>query len=324
MNAGDRRLLGLTLGCWLMATVARAELRIEQPLVQLGEIKGGLKLQHRLALVNSGNQPLELLEVKASCGCLVPRFDKRRLGPGEKASVVLEIRPLGQADGAHAWNGLFRYRQGDETKATPFTIRATIRNEVTIQPTVLAMFVEGTVRQEVTVTDRRKPPFKVIQARASCAALRVETKTLDNGVTKIVLRADGQALKSGREETLLSIVTNDPVYSDFQIPVTLVKTGGSGISATPEKIVFRLTSGQKEATALVRLRGRGTLAVDKVETSHPAFTATWAADPEAGAVLRVRFTDHAGSVPGGTGHIRVHFSRPMDGGLTIPIIVHRE
>src|SRR5262245_44845923 len=276
MTVRGKRLLGLAFCCWLMTTAAGADLRIEKPLVELGEIKGGLKLQQRLSLVNSGNQPLELLDVKASCGCLVPRFGKRTLAPGEKTSVVLDIRPLGQADGAHAWNGLIRYRQGGEVKDTAFSIRATLHNEVSIQPTVLAMFVEGTLRQEVTVTDRRKTPLKVIQAQVSCPALRVESKVQKDGVTKIVLEADGKALTQNRQETLLNIVTDDPVYTDFQIPLTLIKAGASSVTASPEKIVFRLASGQREASALVRLRSRGPVVIDKVESSNPVFKCTWA------------------------------------------------
>ena len=94
---------------------------------------------------------------------------------------MLDLRPFGQADGPHAWNGLVRYRQGSEMRDAVFTVRATIRNEVTVQPSILALFLDGVVRQEVTVSDSRRPPFKVTQAQASAPELRIETKTAEDG-----------------------------------------------------------------------------------------------------------------------------------------------
>src|SRR5262245_56154620 len=121
---------------FLAVPSARADLLIEKPLVNLGDIKGGVPLQHRLELRNSGEQATDILEVTASCGCLAPRLDKRSLQPGEKTTLALELRPLGQRNGPHAWNGLVRYRQGQEVREAIFTVKAIIHNDVTVQPTV--------------------------------------------------------------------------------------------------------------------------------------------------------------------------------------------
>lgn len=298
----------------------RAQLHIEKPLANLGDIKGGVMLKHRLDLANAGAEPVEIMEVVASCGCLAPRLDQKVLPPGGRGTMTLEIRPLGQPNGPHTWNGLVRYRQGQEVKQTVFTVRANLHNEVTIQPTVVALFVEGTVRKEIILTDHRPGPCKVTQAKVSAAGLRVEVNAVKPGLTSLVLIATGQDMPPGKQQNLLDIHTDDPVYGQFQIPIVLNKITRASVTAVPDQVKLTFAPGQQEASALVRLRGAGKINVAKVESSDPALTCTWAASEEGEVALRVRCRVQP-TAPAAQS-IRVFTVESKEPVLTIPVRVH--
>src|SRR5262245_45588036 len=87
----------------LVAVAGRAELRFSQPTVNAGVVRSGTPFRHGFVFVNDGREPAEILEARASCGCLSPKLDKRSLQPGEEGSLSVEINTLSQPAGSHTW-----------------------------------------------------------------------------------------------------------------------------------------------------------------------------------------------------------------------------
>jgi hypothetical protein len=299
------------------ATLARAELEIATPVVNLGEIRGGMPLDVSFSFRNGGARRIEILEVNRDCNCLTPRLAKRLLEPGEGTRLEMALRTLGHPDGQHAWTASVRYREGDTVREIPLGVRARVINEVTVQPAVCALFVEKTLRQEVTLTDVRKPPLTVTRAETTTRAIKVETKALGGGVTKITLEAAGAGLAPGRHDEMLSIYTSDPNYSQLQVPVTLVRLSESSVLVTPAEVHLVADPGQSISSTLIRLRPRGDQAVviDKVVADDPAVACTWAAGPGTHATLKIQVTaTHSLDTA-----VRVHLLQPVQETLTIPV-----
>src|SRR5205807_1920568 len=78
---------------------ARSELVCQKPLVNAGVVYTGTCLAQRFVLVNRGDAAAEVIEAKASCGCLSPRLSRRMVNPGEGVAVDLEINTLSQPSG---------------------------------------------------------------------------------------------------------------------------------------------------------------------------------------------------------------------------------
>src|SRR5579884_3615222 len=77
-----RRLLPVLIAMtWLAEgrAAAGADLVCVEPLVDKGLVRSGSPLAQRFTLVNRGREAVEITEVKPSCGCLVPRLEKRLL-----------------------------------------------------------------------------------------------------------------------------------------------------------------------------------------------------------------------------------------------------
>jgi Protein of unknown function (DUF1573) len=311
--------LCLALAVLFMVPVfATAQLRFTQPTVNLGELRGGPIYEHRFDFVNDSPQSIEIIDFRLGCGCLQPVLDKRVYQPGEKGTLLMNIRTLGQPNGARTWQAHVQYRSGDKRSKVSLTLGANIRNEVTVEPSIVAMTVETTLKQELTFTDHRPLPTKIAKVLASSPAISVTTEALANGVTKVTLEVSRSALTAARQEETLNIYTDDANYRHLQVPITLIKAPRADVTATPDRI--ELTSGSQ----LVRLRAPSDKAVriEKATSDHPALKCTWASGPGDDATLKI--TVDAGHLGAANAVVRVTLAEPAGQTIAIPVVLRKE
>lgn len=291
--------------------LASAQLRFMQPSADLGELRGGPIYQHRFDFVNDANQPIEITDFRLGCGCLQPILDKRVYQPGEKGTLLMHVRTLGQQAGARTWQAHVQYRVAGKSAEVGLVVGATIRNEVVIEPAIIAMTVDTTLKQEVTIKDSRAMPLKIIAVEASSPALKVNVSSTQGGVTRVSLEVSRKDLQAARQEATLNIYTDDPNYRQLQVPLTLIQANRPNVIALPDKVV---------GSQIVRLRAVGDQAVriDKAEASHPAIKCTWAAGPGNDATLRISV--NAAQLPAAGASVRVSLAEPSSIPLTIPVL----
>jgi hypothetical protein len=311
--------LGVLFTC---PALASAQLRFTMPSADLGELRGGPVYDQRFDFVNDSAQALEITDIRLGCGCLQSVLDKRVFAAGEKGSLRLNIRTLGQPNGARTWQAYVQYRQGTQTRETTLTVAATIRNEITVEPSIIAMSVETALKQEVTITDHRPAPAKVKAVLASSPAIRVTAQPTANGVTRVTLEVSAVALTALRQEETLDIYTDDPYYRQLQVPITVMKASRPTVSATPENVEIIGPGSQ-----LVRLRGMGGKAVriDKAEANNPGIKCTWAKGPGNDATLKISADATASwKAPSTPPRVVVHFTEPAGATLTITVVLRKE
>jgi hypothetical protein len=282
-------MLGFIVITALCPGAARADLFVAAPVIELGEIRGGQRLAQRFELVNRGDAPVEIVEVQRGCGCLAARLEQRLVPAGGKATIQFELRTLGQPEGPHTWHAQVHYRAGGQSKALPVALRGTIRNEVTLQPAILALHVDKAARQEITLVDSREPPLRVLGAEVRSPALKVAEVIRDGKTTRIVL-ATNDGLEAGRHEGMLYIFTNDPDYEELQAPVTVIKGQRALVQIVPEQPQVRLPAGAASGAVVVRLRSLTgkPVRIAKMESDDPQLTCTWAAGPGDDATVRLQ------------------------------------
>ncbi len=61
-----------------------------------GKIKEGEKVSYSYEYENTGTVDLIIREVKTSCGCTVPTYDKKPLKPGKKSSIKVVFNTEGR------------------------------------------------------------------------------------------------------------------------------------------------------------------------------------------------------------------------------------
>lgn len=315
---------------WLLtaeraSTGAVSDLRCSQPVADLGEIRAGPGLDHKFTLTNGGDQTLEILEVNRGCGCLAARLSKRGLKPGEQLTLFMEIRTLGHGNGPHSWTAQVRYRQGEAIRELPLAIKAMVKNEVIVQPAVLALHVETVLRQEVVVTDTRAGPFTVKHVQCTGPS-KVSVDRVDAGKHKITVEVQAKNLRAGRSEEILNIYTSDPDYAHLQVPVTLTKAERSPVLVTPERVEIHVPAGQKMASTLVRLRSRGSDGIEiRTVTWGPGIDkCIWAKGPDLGATLKIQVDALRLNEDAIDSHVRIDFGQPKGEVLVIPVSIKKD
>jgi len=88
--------LYLLFSCALAwAQDGKATYEFEEVTHNFGNISeaGGL-ISHDFVFTNTGDAPLVVSSVRASCGCTTPRWSKEPIPPGEKGSITAQYNPL--------------------------------------------------------------------------------------------------------------------------------------------------------------------------------------------------------------------------------------
>ncbi len=71
----------------------KASLRFREPVFEFGRLFQRDELHHQFQFVNDGERTIRITQVKATCGCTIPRFPKDPIPPGYAGAVDLTIQP---------------------------------------------------------------------------------------------------------------------------------------------------------------------------------------------------------------------------------------
>ncbi|HTU16878.1 MAG TPA: DUF1573 domain-containing protein [Gemmataceae bacterium] len=303
----------------------RAQLECMSSVVDKGEVRSGLPLSHRFAVINSGSEPAEITEIHPSCGCLAPKMDKLRLLPGESATLVLEINTLTQPAGINGWRVTLRYKTGDVEQELPLYINARIVTEITVEPPSLAIYTDTSISHEIVVIDRRTEPLIVRAVPTSSPHVRTHLSKLQRDTAGHWRRAiQVEVLEDcpeGTHQETLRICTSDPLYSELKVPFTIVKRARRLVSAAPASVVLSESASQPLPARVVLLSAADDreVRIDRVESDHPALTCRWAHGPGHQATLKIRVDRK--QIPGDRlrAAVHVHLSQPVAETLTIPV-----
>jgi hypothetical protein len=71
-------------------------MQVDSPTVDLGKIYQGDSIMHTYKFKNTGNMPLVLSAVNASCGCTTPSYSTNPVQPGESGYVKVKFNSKGK------------------------------------------------------------------------------------------------------------------------------------------------------------------------------------------------------------------------------------
>lgn len=71
-----------------LSTEAKAQMVIAEKSHDFGTITEGVQATHTFTFKNTGNAPLVLNSVRASCGCTTPKWTKEAVAPGEEGEIT--------------------------------------------------------------------------------------------------------------------------------------------------------------------------------------------------------------------------------------------
>jgi hypothetical protein len=309
----------VTVAAVFIVPAARADLRFDVVRVDLGDVRSNLPIVKEFRFANQGPEAVDLVEARPSCGCLKPLLAKMHVDPGERGEVTLEVNTLGQPAGPHAWQLTLVYKVGGDVREQSLQVVATVVTEVSIQPAAVTLVAEGPLTHEITLTDLRPRPLAITRLESTSAWLTADARplirdTFNNATSKIRI-AVASSCPPGRHDELIVIHTDDAIYRELKVAVTVVKREGNSYVTTPSEV--ELSAGPR----LVRLADRQgrVVVVESVQSDDPAIAYRWAPGPENQATLKMELDRSRWNGEGLDTLVRVQMSSPVREVVTIRV-----
>lgn len=229
------------------AGLERSPLAFHQYMVNLGEVPARRNHYARFAFTNRASQPVEIRELKTSCGCLSEHLKKRVFEPGETGELVLRIQAANQMPGSKEYTcEVISGPPGDDSIAwaTDLIFRILLPEQsVTLSPRALIVhqYTEQPTRNVVSIHDTRDRQLKA--KRVECdvpfvtASLLpregLKEQDIEYGVVQQVEVVVGAA-PPGQHDFVIRVLADDSEFDVVKIPVR-VYGPDNATSAEPTK-----------------------------------------------------------------------------------------
>ncbi len=76
-----------------MKNISKTKVGIPESEMQVSGLEVGKVSKAAFGLINEGNVPLVINDIKSSCGCTVPSWNKSPIEPGQRTQIEVEIKP---------------------------------------------------------------------------------------------------------------------------------------------------------------------------------------------------------------------------------------
>ncbi len=167
----------LFLASLLTAAPARAAARLEvnQPDFDFKSIYRGSEARHDFIITNSGDIPLQITNIRSSCGCTVPSIKKRKLAPGEKTTLTA-IFDSGRFRGSVTKN-IYVYSNDEENPVTKLSIHADIKQDLQVSPASIyfaGLKTGESVQREIEIRNLSGKQVRISEIASTVGAVEVQ------------------------------------------------------------------------------------------------------------------------------------------------------
>ena len=258
-------LTGAALGASAVSAAERAVVR--EPIIDVGTVARGDKIEHRFEIANAGDATLTIREVKPACGCTIARFDET-IAPGATGSISAVLST--QNFSGPISKSVTVFTTDAENPRINLVIKATIQPQVEVQPGYARfILVEGSgaeVRKQ-TLWSADGPELEVKAVRSPYRFLRAEYQRLENdGRWELTLTLDRNQAPVGPLADFVEVETNHPRQRVVKIPVSGFVRPEVTVTPRVADLGSRELSEPFTATLLVRNQTQSDIALEGVAT----------------------------------------------------------
>jgi hypothetical protein len=291
--------------------------------VSLGRVEAAGEIEHRFAFRVAGREPVQILDVRPSCGCIAPGLPKRVYAPGEQGELVFRVHAASQPQGPRRFTVSLHVRQGAQSTTIPLTLDVDLFKPIEITPSTLLLHLNGTssIEQNLTIAELRPRPLKILEVRSSTPKIVARLKEApgeDGRVQQVSLTIAGDFPAGQTQETVV-IRTADAEHAELVVPVTVVRP--SRIRVLPDRLHGpRPASPQRPATWQVLLSdSKGApIEIESVECADASVAVAWPSGPTTRCRLAVTVAPPPQTGPF-EAEIVVRVAKPIATRLTLPI-----
>lgn len=315
-----RRSMHVFLMCSLLAAWGAAQQPSEKPpegpqpsadfvqkVIDFGPVPKGEKLNAVFEVRNVGQAPLEISQVRPTCGCTVANFDKT-IPPGGTGKITAEVDTtafLGPISKA-----IIVFTNDPQMRNATVVVKADVKAFIEALPRSLLRFnvLQGEpASDKVVLVANDGSTFKVLSVEAPEGPYQVKFRELGQGERmanysgsqwEVVVTVPGDA-KEGMLNHKLTVKTDSPKAAE--VPLTVSGLVRPIIQVAPAEIAFGTVPNDAPVgrnIVLINNRQGFELKIEKVEVGEP-FT-TEVVPLQAGQRFQVAVTLPAGMAKGRT------------------------
>ena len=157
----------------------RSPLAFNQYAINLGRVEPRIQHFAHFSFTNDSDRPIELRDLKTSCGCLKQLKEQTVFEPGEKGRFALRIQSANQTPGQKFYTATAIYGpvgQPDKQFETELTFRIVLPEAtVLVRPRVLVVHQSNgrDLTHSIAISDLRSRPLNVLSVESNSDLVRV-------------------------------------------------------------------------------------------------------------------------------------------------------
>ncbi|CAM2066518.1 DUF1573 domain-containing protein [Sulfidibacter corallicola] len=204
------------------------KLQMEKMSHDFGDIDKGSKVSTAFQFTNTGDAPLEIKNVKTSCGCTSAKPEKSVFQPGEAGEIPVTFNS-GRFSGKISKSVTILTNEVAENGGEAQTVVKITANVVTdIVAKPMSLFFPraktGQVaKQEITVSTNKLDRLEISDIKSQPAYVTVDQQRVDEKTVKLIVTVDGAQFPEGKSRLsgYLTYKTNSESQADMRASVTI-------------------------------------------------------------------------------------------------------
>lgn len=239
-----------------------------------GPVPRGAKVRHPFILTNRTNVPIQILNLRVSCGCTSGRANVSTVEPGKAAIIEAEMDTRNFV-GKKSTTLFVSMMAGNQEAEIGLGVSSMILSDVVLNPGSVDFGTVGRGQapgQALTVDQVGKPDWKIVRmvsASKAVNALLHETRRANGEVgyrLDVSLKPDAPA---GIVRDEIRLMTNDPETPGIPVLVTAQIRGD--LSASPSLLSLGNVSSAAGAQGKFVVRSSRPFAITKIEGAGDGF-----------------------------------------------------
>lgn len=243
--------------------------QVDEPVVNFGERRTGDQVEHSFIISNPGDDTLRISNVRASCGCTVPKSKSLKIRPGERESLPIRINLAGRKG---PQNQFVTFSTNDpERPAVSLKLTGTAIPEISVEPRTLNL---GHVDPDdiktgvITLNATTGKPFKVLRATSEKDRVTLTTIPSGSGKSTEIRVQPKPTLGDGHFTDVIKIKTDHPEADSERVLVMWQVQ--SGITVAPSAVNLVLADRPQRLNRYLMVKGYPGL-----ETPLEVLEVTW-------------------------------------------------
>lgn len=293
-----------------------------------GAVPRGAKVRHNFVLTNRLNEPITILNVRASCGCTTGRATSPVVPPGQSAAIEAEMDTRNFVGKKATVLYVTLVNSAGREGEVRLGVSSTILSDIVLNPGTIDFGVVGRGQTPTLALSMERvgmAHWEVHRMISTCKAIDAtlsETGRDDRTVAyalKVSLRPDAPAGVIRDEIRLLS---NDPDAPVFAVQVTAILRGD--LSASPSVLALGQATSTAEAQGKFLVRSSRAFTVRAIEGEGNGFKASVDDDSSKPVhIVTVSYKPDPGQARGDLRHVfRLHTDLVGEPPLDLPATLH--